>query len=240
MVEYKSYRHLGAIGVTIFICIIIFIATRNILLCIGIGFGILFFYASGEAFIDYCKRRTTLFFTNIGIKGNNSIIESDMFTLKSPYENDLEYKVSVTGGSSVPYLPFHGFGPVYICPSEYVKPFHGGMLAIADWYKVDFDMLPKSFQKALQDRVTHFNKSMGFYWADTTKFNEAMRSKLNIDLAERSKKQEKLINELDTQNQQLMSTINSLTNTLKETRLVPEDHYNRRPREYRPPPYPER
>jgi len=237
--EQKIKRHLSAVGVIIFVCVLIYIGTGNILFAIGIFIGGLFFYGSGEAFLDYCRQRTTLFFANIGPKGRSSIIESDIFTLKSPYEADVEYQVNIVGGSSVPYLPFHGFGPVFICPRDYVKTeFHGGMIAIADWHKIEFDMLPRSFQKSIADRVIHFNRSMGFYWADTTKFNEQMKSDNFIDLAERSKKQEQIINILGTQNQELMSTINSLTSTLKEMRLIPDDKYRRQPQPYKPqPPY---
>lgn len=231
-IEPKTMRHMGAVGVTLVIAILIVVGTGSILWGIMGFFAIIFFYASGEAFIDYCRVRTTLFFANVGPKGRSSVIQADMFPLKSPYKDGKsEYTVCCTGGSSVPYLPFHGFGPVFICPSDYVKTnFHGGVVAIADWHKIKFGSLPRSFQNALKDRLEHFNKSMGFYWADTSQFNELMKSEVDINLTERNLEQEAKINELNQYNQELVTTVNNLINTVKELKITGDSNgYDRRP-----------
>lgn len=229
-IEPKTMRHLGAVIVTLIISILIVVGMGNILFGVVSFIGILFFYASGEAFIDYCRVRTTLFFANVGQKGRSSIIQADMFPLKSPYKDGKsEYMVCCTGGSSVPYLPFHGFGPVFICPKDYVKTtFHGGIVAIADWHRVKFDSLPRSFQKALKDRLEHFNSNMGFYWADTSPFNNLMQSEVDINLTERNLEQETKINELNQYNQELITTVNNLINTLKELKGTGEMGYDNR------------
>jgi len=229
--EPKTLRQIGAVIDNLIISILISVGLGNIVFGIVSFIGILFFYASGEAFIDYCRVRTTLFFANVGPKGRSSIIQADMFPLKSPYKKeDTKYMVSCTGGSSVPYLPFHGFGPVFICPEEYVKTnFHGGVVAIADWHRISFDSLPGSFQKAIKDRLEHFNKNMGFYWADTSQFNKLMESTVDINLSERALEQESMINTLKQQNQEYVTTINSLVNTLKELKATGETGYDRRP-----------
>jgi len=232
--EGKTYRHTIAVIATICLSVIIFLGTKSFPFSAIAFIGILFFYASGEAFIDYCKMRTPLFFANIGLKGHSSLIESDTFTIPSPYEEEPIYRVMMVGGSAVPYLPFHGFGPVFICPDEYVKrDFQGAYLAIADWVKVPFDSLPQLFQNALLTRLEHFNpKITEIYFADTSPINEVMKSDLYIDLALRCKNLEAEKNALSAQNEDLRVALKSTMNIVKEIKETKERE-NERPPKYR-------
>ena len=214
----KTLRHIGAaIGLAIASVFVTFYFEN-------IAFGIIafvgggFMYLSGDAFIYQCRMWSTCFFANIGKKGHSSIIEADMFNMPSPQEDEPEYKIMMAGGSSVPILPFHGFGPVFICPNAYVKrDFHGAVLAIADWRRVGFDNLDTTYQDALTSRLEHFNQNTtDIYFSDTTEFNEKMKSSTYIDLSKRSERLQSSVNTLQTENEDLRKEIMSNMNMLKQ------------------------
>jgi len=230
--EGKNYRHFVAVVITIFICVVIYLGTDNPVFAVIAFVGILFFYASGEAFIDYCRMRTPLMFANIGVKGHSSLIEADTFTIQSPYEGEPPYRIMMAGGSAVPYLPFHGFGPCFICPDKYVhKDFQGGFLAIADWFKVPFDNLPQFFQNALRSRIEHFNPKMTeIFFADTSPLNEKMKADIFIDLSLRCKNLEAEKNALSAQNEDLRVALKSTMNIVNEIKESREDRMDRRPK----------
>jgi len=226
-------RHIGAaIGLTI-AAIFVTYQFENI------GWGILtfigggFMYLSGDAFIYQCRMWSTCFFANIGKKGHSSIIEADMFNLQSPYKGEPEYKIMMTGGSSVPILPFHGFGPLFICPDAYVKRnFHGGVLALANWTRIKFDSLPETWQNNLVTRLEHFNPSTtDIYFADTSPINKKMNGDEYINLSAVKTQQEGIINALTNQNNDLRTALQSMTSITKEIRSLNDQ--DQQPKKYK-------
>jgi len=220
----KTLRHLGASIALVVASIIVTYITENLFFGVITFVGGGFLYLSGDAFIYQCRMLSTGFFANIGRKGHSSIIEADMFDIQSPYKGEPLYKVMMTGGSSVPILPFHGFGPVFICPKEYVKKdFHGAIFAIADWFKVEFNHLPSLYKGALVNRLEHFNpNTTDIYFADTSPNNAKMKSDVFVNLAMRCAKQEEIIEDLDQRNEKLQTALQSLSSVAKDIRSLEE------------------
>lgn len=234
----RTVRHIAAIIAIAFIAIVIGIAFDNILLSPIAFFVLGFMYASADAFVDYCKMRSPMLFANIGIKGHTSLIDSDWFdvplqipesikTDESYSSQDAEktangkpviYRVMCGGGSSVAYLPFHGYGPIFICPREYVKTqYHGGWLAIADWYYLTFDKLPEEFQNALMTQVVHFRpEHTEVYWADTSPINGELKGDVAINLSLRCSRLQEANTALRTENHDLVAALQSMSSLSHE------------------------
>lgn len=218
----KAMRHLGALIALVIASVFVAYMFNNI------GWGVFaffaggFLYLSGDAFIYQCRMLSTGFFANIGKKGHSSIIEADMFDLQAPYKGEPVYKFMMAGGSSVPILPFHGFGPLFICPKAYVKhDFHGAILAIADWTKVRFDCLPETWQNNIITRLEHFNpKSTDIYFAETSKINEKMKGDVYINLSATKLQQEAIINSLTQQNSDLRTALQEMSSITREIKTL--------------------
>ena len=225
--DLKTKRHAAAAGALFGVAVFISYAMQNVLFGAAAFFIGGFMYMSGDAFIYQCRMMTTGFFANIGRRGHSSLIEADEFDWQPPYTGMPLYKVMCVGGSSVPILPFHGFGPVFVCPKGWVKKdIHGVVLALADWTKTDFDCLPEALQKNLIDRLEHFNpRTTPIYYADSSAYlsKNGLSAEVKINYAMRATEQEKIINDLKQEKKDMMTSMGGMANLMKTIQDIDRD-----------------
>lgn len=214
----KQKRNLSVTIIVIFIGIFIGYYTKSVLYGL-MGTGLIgWLYITSLTVIDWARMRTTAFIANIGVKGHSSIIPDDKYTVASPFSDEPGYMIMCAGGSGIVELPMHGFGPYYICPEEFIEETNGGVFAIADWFKVRYEQLPRFLQEALSWQV-HFNpQTSEIYFAETSTLNGSS-SPINLNLTEKCNRLQEAINSLIRDNDQLNQALRSklsLNNEINE------------------------
>ena len=204
----RQTRNLSAVAIFIIVGVFVGYYTQNEWWGIGASVMTGFIYISSITAVDWARMRTAALITNIGVKGHNSIIADDKFTVGSPVEDEANYMLLCAGGSSIVELPMHGFGPYYICPEEFVEETNSGTVAIADWMSIKYDQLPRFLQEMLSWQV-HFNPlTSEIYFAETSQINNSS-SQTNIELATKVARLQQSFNSLITENDELNRALNA-------------------------------
>jgi len=129
--DIKLYEQLVKRGplivIIIFTIFLSYLIWENIGVSILATIGVFFLYGSGEAIPYLMWWNTPTLITSDGKK--RSFRTVDKYPIISPYKNDYDYVLYVTGGSDWSWFPMRGghlMYPIVFGPKEYVESFVGG------------------------------------------------------------------------------------------------------------------